>query len=91
MKWWRWRTRTPTVGSNVEAVLRDQVEKVAQEKDEIKDLLASAQSDQRTAQRKLRQAQYVSRETEKVAEEIKKEEEKNGLAILFRRGIGGMT
>lgn len=91
MKWWRWRTRTPPAGSNVEVVLREQVEKVAQEKDQIKDLMASAQSDQRTAQRKLRQAQFVSRETERVTEAIKKEEEKNGLAILFRRGIGGVT
>lgn len=88
---WLWQSRTPPVGSNVEAALRDQEEKVAQEKDEIKDLLANAQNNQRSAERKLEQAKSVSRETEKVTKEIKKEEAKNGLAILFRRGLGGMT
>lgn len=90
MRWW-WRNRTPAVESHVETALRDQVEKIALEKDEIKDLLAGAASDQRSAERKLAQAKSVSRETQKVTAEIKKEEEKNGLAMLFRRGIGGMT
>lgn len=89
MRWW-WH-RAPTVESHVEEALRDQKEKVVQEKGEIEDLLANAQSDQRDAERKLQQVQRVSRESEKVTAEIKKEEEKNGLAILFRRGIGGMT
>lgn len=88
---WRWRTRTPPVESNVDEALRDQQEKVAQEQAEIKGLMASAQSDQRSAERKLEQAKSVGRETEKVAKEIRKEEEKNGLAILFRRGLGGIT
>lgn len=89
MRWW-W-SRTPAVESHVEEALRDQKEKVAQEKSEIKDLMAGAQGDQRSAERKLQQAQRVSRETAQVATAIKKEEEKNGLATLFRRGIGGMT
>lgn len=89
MRWWR--ARTPPAGANVEAALRDQQEKVAQEKVEIKGLMAKATSDQRQAERKLQQAQSVSRETEKVTKAIKKEEEKNGLAVLFRRGLGGMT
>ncbi len=89
MRWW-W-SRAPVVESHVEEVLRDQEEKAAQEKDEIKGLMASAQSDQRQAQRKLQHAQRVSRETEQVTAAIRKEEEKNGLAALFRRGIGGMT
>lgn len=89
MRWWR--ARTPPAGSNVEAALRDQEEKVAQEQVEIKDLMANAQTAQRSAERKLKQARRVSQETEQVAAAIKKEEEKNGLAVLFRRGIGGMT
>lgn len=88
---WLWQSRTPPVESNVEAALRDQEVKVAQEKDEIEGLLANAQNNQRSAERKLEQAKSVSRETAKVAKEIKKEEEKNGLAVLFRRGLGGMT
>lgn len=89
MRWW-WQTRTPAVESNVEAALRDQKEKVAQEKNEISGLMVHAHNDRRKAERKLQQAKSVSRETEQVAEAIKKEEEKNGLAVLFRRGIGGM-
>jgi cob(I)alamin adenosyltransferase len=88
---WLWRSRTPPAGSNVEAALRDQEQKAAQEKNEIKGLMANAKSDRRKAEGKLQQARSVSRETERVAEAIKKEEEKNGLAHLFRRGIGGMT
>lgn len=87
---WRWRTRTPSVESNAEAALRDQVEKVAQEKDEINSRMVHAQNAQLNAQRKLQQARSVSRETVKVTEQIKREEEKNGLATLFRRGIGGI-
>lgn len=88
MRWW-W-SRAPVVESHVEEALRGQTEKIAQEKDEIKGLMANAQSDQRSAERKLKQAQQFSRETERVTAAIKQEEEKNGLAVLFRRGIGGM-
>lgn len=89
MRWW-W-DRLLDSDSHVEEALRDQAEKVVQERQEIKGLLANAQRDQHKAEQKLAQAKTASRETEKVVEEIKKEEEKNGLAILFRRGIGGMT
>lgn len=89
MRWW-W-SRAPVAESHVEEVLRDQVEKVAQEKDQIKDLMAGAQRDQQVAERKLEQAQRVSQETEQVTAAIRREEEKNGLAILFRRGLGGIV
>jgi len=85
VRFWRWGSASP----RQDEIIASQREKLQEETTVVQAALFAADLDQRVAGRKLVEAQEVSHEARKVAGEIRRQEEMNGLAGIFHRGLAG--
>jgi hypothetical protein len=85
MKFWKWGSTSP----RQDEIIASQREKLNEETALVQQKMFDADQDQQVAQRKLVEAQEVSHEAKKVGAALEREEELNGLALIFYRGLAG--